>query len=169
MKKIISAIIAVLIIGALAMINNKETKEEFKIVNTYVTESGNTVVDFSDNSAAVINHDKGIYEFYTPECGDWELSVDNHENLINVVKTYIINRYNIQDADNHQVFKNVNLVGYIEQDNQANYDNDLYSKYLEYKSNLIEKYGHDVYVLMNQEAGIETEEESFKHFIKYGI
>ena len=44
-----------------------------------------------------------------------------------------------------------------------------YAKYLEYKSNLIEQYGYDVYSLMNQEAGIETEQQSFEHFMKYGI
>ena len=170
MKKLVSTIIIVLIVGALAIMSNKETKEEFKIINTYVTESGNTVIDFSDNSAVVINHDKGIYEFYTPECGDWELAVSNHEELISVVKTYMINKYDIQDIDSHKVFKNVNLVGYIDiQEEQINYNSDLYAKYLEYKSNLIEQYGYNIYVLMNQEAGIETEQESFEHFIKYGM
>lgn len=42
-------------------------------------------------------------------------------------------------------------------------------KYLEYKNNLIDQYGEDIYKLMNQEAGITTEEESFKHFMEYGI
>ena len=52
---------------------------------------------------------------------------------------------------------------------KIDYNSKEYAKYLEYKSNLIEKYGYDVYILMNQEAGIETEQDSFNHFMKYGI
>ena len=42
-------------------------------------------------------------------------------------------------------------------------------RYEEYKEGLINEYGEDVYNLMNQEAGIENEEQSFYHFMKYGI
>ena len=55
------------------------------------------------------------------------------------------------------------------QETKNNYTEEDYSRYLEYKSDLIDQYGEDIYKLMNQEAGIETEEESFKHFMKYGI
>ena len=41
--------------------------------------------------------------------------------------------------------------------------------YNNYKQDLINKYGEETYNLMNIEAGIETEEESLQHFIKYGI
>ena len=52
---------------------------------------------------------------------------------------------------------------------QGGYTKEDYDRYLEYKNNLIDEYGEDIYRLMNQEAGIETEEESFKHFMEYGI
>lgn len=52
---------------------------------------------------------------------------------------------------------------------QGRYTKEDYNKYLEYKNNLIEEYGEDIYKLMNENAGIETEEESFKHFMEYGI
>ncbi|MBP3928738.1 MAG: hypothetical protein J6D47_04080 [Peptostreptococcaceae bacterium] len=42
-------------------------------------------------------------------------------------------------------------------------------RYKEYKESLINEYGEDVYNLMNQEAGIENEEQSFYHFMEYGI
>ena len=41
--------------------------------------------------------------------------------------------------------------------------------YNNYKQDLINKYGEETYNLMKIEAGIETEEESLQHFIKYGI
>lgn len=41
--------------------------------------------------------------------------------------------------------------------------------YINYKEGLINEYGEDTYNLMNIEAGIESEEQSLKHFIEYGI
>ena len=130
MKNII--IIIVLIFGALAITNNKinklenqnknnevveiaatqEVKKEFKIVDTYVTPSGNTVIEFNDLSTAVINQDKNIFEFYPVECADWEIKVNNHDNLINVIKSYMNNKYDMtyQEIDNSDIFENANLV-----------------------------------------------------------
>lgn len=52
---------------------------------------------------------------------------------------------------------------------QNGYTEEDYNRYLEYKEGLIQEYGEEIYNLMNQEAGIETEEDSFFHFMEYGI
>ena len=44
-----------------------------------------------------------------------------------------------------------------------------YQRYEQYKQNLISEHGKEVYELMNQEAGIKNEQQSFEHFMKYGI
>ena len=57
-------------------------------------------------------------------------------------------------------------------DNADIYNNipaEVIEDYNNYKQGLINKYGEETYNLMNIEAGIETEEESLQHFIKYGI
>ena len=131
MKKIINIIIIVLIFTVLAITNNKiikvenqnknnevvevaaaqKVKKDFKIVDTYVTESGNTVIEFNDGSAAVINQNKNIFEFYPIECGDWEIVVNSHENLIGIIKTYMYNKYDMayQEINASNIFNNANL------------------------------------------------------------
>ncbi|MGL4452250.1 MAG: hypothetical protein ACRDDY_04760 [Clostridium sp.] len=49
------------------------------------------------------------------------------------------------------------------------YTEDDYNRYVVYRESLISEYGQEVYDLMNQEAGLENEEQSFIHFMKYGI
>ena len=46
---------------------------------------------------------------------------------------------------------------------------EVIKEYYKYKEELINTYGEDTYNLMNIEAGIESEEQSLKHFIEYGI
>ena len=46
---------------------------------------------------------------------------------------------------------------------------EVIKEYYKYKEELINEYGEDTYNLMNIEAGIESEEQSLKHFIEYGI
>ena len=46
---------------------------------------------------------------------------------------------------------------------------EVIKEYYKYKEELINTYGKDTYNLMNIEAGIESEEQSLKHFIEYGI
>ena len=128
MKKIITII---LLCGALAIANNKinklenqiennevvevaatqEVKKDFKIVDTYVTESGNTVIEFNDKTSVVINRDKNIFEFYPIECGDWEIVVNSYENLIGIIKTYMYNKYDMtyQEINASNIFNNANL------------------------------------------------------------
>ena len=57
-------------------------------------------------------------------------------------------------------------------DNTDIYNNipaEVIEDYNNYKQGLINEYGQETYDLMNIEAGIESEEESLQHFIKYGI
>ena len=131
MKKLIYTITIILFCGALAIANNKINKlenqiksinnntvvqaaavekveKEFKIINTYVTESENMVIEFSDQSAAVINQNKKLYEFYPIEGGDYEIKASNQIELINIIKTYMVNKYNMDylEVENNRIFKN---------------------------------------------------------------
>lgn len=141
MKKIINIIIIVLIFGALTITNNKinklenqnknievvevaatqEVKKEFKIVDTYVTPSENMVIEFSDQSAAVINQNKKLYEFYPIECGDYEIKASNQIELVNIIKTYMVNKYNMNDleVENNSIFKN-DILAYIPDTEEEN-------------------------------------------------
>ena len=240
MKKLIYTITIILFCGALAIANNKINKlenqiesmnskeavqvatvekveKEFKIINTYVNKSNNNIIEFNDNSYVVINQDKNIYEFYAAETGDYEIQASNQIELINIIKTYMVNKYNMDDleVENNSIFKNdilaytpveaekenikpiaatqeskkvVNVVKKETNNNtiknevieepateesqeqpQNGYTEEDYNRYLEYKEGLIQEYGEEIYNLMNQEAGIKTEEDSFTHFMEYGI
>lgn len=240
MKKLIYTITIILFCGALAIANNKINKlenqiesmnskeavqvatvekveKEFKIINTYVNKSNNNIIEFNDNSYVVINQDKNIYEFYAAETGDYEIQASNQIELINIIKTYMFNKYNMLESEVNQndIFKNdilvytpteaekenikpiaatqeskkvVNVVKKETNNNtiknevieepateesqeqpQNGYTEEDYNRYLEYKEGLIQEYGEEIYNLMNQEAGIETEEDSFTHFMEYGI
>ena len=240
MKRLINIITIILFCGALAIANNKINKlenqiesmnskevvqaaaveKEFKIVNTYVNKSNNNIIENNDDSYIVINHDKNIYEFYAAECGDYEIQASNQIELINIIKTYMFNKYNMLESEVNQndIFKNdilaytpveaekenikpiaatqenkkvINVVKEETNNNtienevieepateeaeesqeqlQNGYTEEDYNKYLEYKESLIQEYGEEIYNLMNQEAGIKTEEESFNHYMEYGI
>ena len=129
MKKLIYTITIILFCGALAIANNKinklenqiesmnskevvqaaaveEVEKEFKIVNTYINKSNNNIIEFNDNGYIVINHNKNIYEFYAAECGDYEIKASNQIELINIIKTYMINKYNMNDleVENNSIF-----------------------------------------------------------------
>ena len=200
MKKLMYIISIILCFGALVVTNNKINKlenqidnmnnnnnksvvkalevsavegveKEFKIVNTYINKSNNNIIEFNDNSYIVINHNKNIYEFYATECGDYGIKAQDTKELTNIIKTYMLNKYNMNESelDKDNIFKNDILASEEQEGIQSNYTEEDYIKYLEYKNNLIDQYGEDIYKLMNQEAGITTEEESFKHFMEYGI
>ena len=180
MKRFINIITITLFILTILIINNKSVaqvptvegvEKEFKIVNTYINKSNNNIIEFNDNSYLVINHNKNIYEFYATECGDYGIKAQETKELTNIIKTYMINKYNMNESeiDKDNIFKNDILASEEQEGIQSNYTEEDYIKYLEYKNNLIDQYGEDIYKLMNQEAGITTEEESFKHFMEYGI
>lgn len=122
MKKFINIITITLFILTISIITNnksvaqvptvEEVEKEFKIVNTYINKSNNNIIEFNDNSYVVINKDKNIYEFYAAECGDYEIQASNQIELINIIKTYMFNKYNMLESEVNQndIFKNDILV-----------------------------------------------------------
>ena len=87
-------------------------EKEFKIVNTYINKSNNNIIEFNDNSYLVINHNKNIYEFYATECGDYGIKAQDTKELTNIIKTYMLNKYNMNESelDKDNIFKNDILV-----------------------------------------------------------
>ena len=119
MKKIIYIVMIILFCGALVITSNKtnqsavqEVEKEFKIVNTYINKSNNNIIEFNDNSYLVINHNKNIYEFYATECGDYGIKAQDTKELTNIIKTYMLNKYNMNESelDKDNIFKNDILV-----------------------------------------------------------
>ena len=121
MKRFANIITITLFILTILIINNKSVEEvaavegvekEFKIINTYINNSNSNIIEFNDNSYVVINHDKNIYEFYAAECGDYEIQASNQIELINIIKTYMFNKYNMLESEVNQndIFKNDILV-----------------------------------------------------------
>ena len=124
MKKFINIITITLFILTISIINNKSVEEvaavaavegvekEFKIVNTYINKSNNNIIEFNDNSYLVINHNKNIYEFYATECGDYGIQAQDTKELTNIIKTYMLNKYNMNESelDKDNIFKNDILV-----------------------------------------------------------
>ena len=121
MKKFINIITITLFILTISIINNKSVEEvaavegvekEFKIINTYINNSNSNIIEFNDNSYLVINHNKNIYEFYATECGDYGIKAQDTKELTNIIKTYMLNKYNINESelDNNNIFKNDILV-----------------------------------------------------------
>ena len=119
MKKIIYIVMMTLFCGALVITSNKtnqsaaqEVEKEFKIVNTYINKSNNNIIEFNDNSYLVINHNKNIYEFYATECGDYGIKAQDTKELANIIKTYMLNKYNMNESelDKDNIFKNDILV-----------------------------------------------------------
>ena len=108
MKKFINIITITLFILTILIINNKSVaqvptvegvEKEFKIVNTYINKSNNNIIEFNDNSYLVINHNKNIYEFYATECGDYGIKAQDTKELTNIIKTYMINKYDISKSE----------------------------------------------------------------------
>ena len=115
MKKLIYIVMITLFCGALVITSNKtnqsaaqEVEKEFKIVNTYINKSNNNIIEFNDNSYLVINHNKNIYEFYATECGDYGIKAQDTKELTNIIKTYMLNKYNMNESelDKGNIFKN---------------------------------------------------------------
>ena len=106
MKKIIYIVMITLFCGALVITSNKtnqsaaqEVEKEFKIINTYINNSNSNIIEFNDNSYAVINKDKNIYEFYAVETGDYEIKAEDLEQLTNIIKTYMLNKYDFSESE----------------------------------------------------------------------
>ena len=121
MKRFANIITITLFILTISIINNKSVEEvaavegvekEFKIINTYINNSNSNIIEFNDNSYLVINHNKNIYEFYATECGDYGIKAQDTKELTNIIKTYMINKYNMNESelDKDNIFKNDILV-----------------------------------------------------------
>ena len=119
MKRFANIITITLFILTISIITNNKSvaqvptvEKEFKIVNTYINKSNSNIIEFNDNSYVVINHDKNIYEFYAAECGDYEIKAEDLEQLTNIIKTYMINKYDISESEleKDNIFKNDILV-----------------------------------------------------------
>ena len=85
------------------------------------------------------------------------INVVKEETNNNTIKNEVIEEPATEEAEESQ------------EQPQNGYTEEDYNKYLEYKESLIQEHGEEIYNLMNQEAGIKTEEESFSHYMKYGI
>ena len=119
MKRFINIITITLFILTISIITNNKSvaqvptvEKEFKIVNTYINKSNNNIIEFNDNSYLVINHNKNIYEFYATECGDYGIQAQDTKELTNIIKTYMLNKYNMNESelDKDNIFKNDILV-----------------------------------------------------------
>lgn len=55
----------------------------------YQLEDGDTVVEFTDGSWSISNTKTNTYIFQPAELGDWDYTVDNAEQLENLIKTYL--------------------------------------------------------------------------------
>ena len=119
MKRLINIIIIILCLTL--VITNKSVaqaptvegvEKEFKIINTYINNSNSNIIEFNDNSYIVINHNKNIYEFYAAECGDYEIKAEDLEQLTNIIKTYMLNKYDFLESEVNKcnIFKNDILV-----------------------------------------------------------
>lgn len=85
-----------------------------------------------------------------------EISSDAYEEIEEGENSDLDGDIYIEDED---IVSNSNK-GYTKED---------YDKYTQYRDSLINEHGEEIYNLMNQEAGINTEEDSFNHYMEYGI
>lgn len=93
---------------------------------------------------------------------DEDLYVITLNNDITIAYEVYYDMFYVNDGGNIEEFEAI-------EDAQNYVDKILKNKYNDYKNSLIAQYGEDTYNLMNQEAGINSEEESFIHYAKYGI
>lgn len=64
-------------------------KESKKIIGTYKKRAdGDILVDFSDYSYAIINHETGKYIFQPSCMGDWDMEFESFEDLKMAMSTY---------------------------------------------------------------------------------
>ena len=122
MKRLINIITIIFCCLALVITSNNKSvaqvptgegvEKEFKIINTYINNSNSNIIEFNDNSYLVINHNKNIYEFYATECGDYGIKAQDTKELTNIIKTYMLNKYNMNESelDKDNIFKNDILV-----------------------------------------------------------
>lgn len=145
MKKLIAALTIMIVVLGLnntsVRSESKENKEKFYITNTYVNDSNSTIVEFNDGSITVCNYENKLYEFYHVDLGDWGLKVNNKQQLINVIKTYMENKYkmNEKEINNSTIFKDKNLVNEVEiKENNKQEKLNVVEKEIKNSNNVIE-------------------------------
>ena len=55
----------------------------------YYLDDGDIVVEFTDGSWAICNQKENNYIFQPVDLGDWDYTVDNTQQLENIIKTYL--------------------------------------------------------------------------------
>ncbi|MGL5764572.1 MAG: hypothetical protein ACRCX8_02910 [Sarcina sp.] len=139
------------------------------VVDTYVNDSKikNDVKIDTSNKGTVIKAENWLYSEDDENKGlTGNVIIEDDNKIIEISKeTYD----EIEHGENSDLDGDV----YIDDEDIINsttkYTEDDYNRYIEYRESLIVEYGQEVYDLMNQEAGLENEEQSFIHFMKYGI
>ncbi|WP_297136188.1 hypothetical protein [Terrisporobacter sp.] len=152
--------IGLITIGCVALNDIQLIDNESNKINEYTTikvnEMNHQVIslkEFKNNFNKFSVIDSKVYnDFYI-------LTLNN-----NVTVYYKVNddMFYINDSGNIEEFEAI-------EDTQRYLNELLKDKYNDYKESLINEYGEEGYLLMNQEAGISSEEESLNHYIKYGI
>lgn len=85
-------------------------KKQENIFEINKTEYKNTY-ELKDKSYFIIDKEKNLYLFQAVELGDWDIQVNNEEELKKVIETYFINKYNTETSKTidkiEKVFENI--------------------------------------------------------------
>lgn len=135
---------------------NEENEENKDLIENVTIEDGNKTIEIS----------KKVYD-ETEQGKNSDLGDEDMDGTKDYLDTITVNDTvnNIDDSD----ITDIEDVEVVTDKEDIKYTQEDYDKYLEYKQGLIDEHGEEIYNLMNQEAGIENEEESFYHFMEYGI
>jgi hypothetical protein len=72
-------------------------KEKENIFEINKTEYNNTY-ELKDKSYFIVDKEENLYLFQAIELGDWDIQVNNEEELKKVIKTYFINKYDTETS-----------------------------------------------------------------------
>lgn len=72
-------------------------KEKENIFEINKTEYNNTY-ELKDKSYFIIDKKENLYLFQASELGDWDIQVNNEEELKKVIETYFINKYDTETS-----------------------------------------------------------------------
>lgn len=172
---------------------NESEDENKDLKGNVIIEDDNKVIEISKNTYDEIEHGEN-----SDLKGDVYLGNEDIINNTNVMNHQVeslnefkenFKEFNILDSKDDGKYYTINLnngivikyeidcdMFYVNGEDYESLENAkkcveklLKDKYTEYKNGLISQYGEDTYKLMNQEAGIENEQQSFEHYLAYGI
>lgn len=95
--------IVLMVLLGIALIAKNNEKNIFEIKSTNYA----NVYDFQDGSWFILDRNNNEYVFQPMELGDWDITLNNEEELKKVLSTYFMNKYNI---DENTAIKNVNKI-----------------------------------------------------------